>query len=64
MAWVHKKGRDSLNGAGCVPIPGTGNPVHMLENVKAVQLSFELTDDDMIEIEKAVPYEFGEGVDR
>lgn len=36
----------------------------MLENVKAVQLSYELTDDDMSEIEKAIPYEFGEGVDR
>jgi len=39
LAWVHKRGRDLLNGAGCIPIPGTGNPQHMEENVTAVKLS-------------------------
>jgi len=39
LAWVHKMGRDLLNGAGCVPIPGTGNPKHVEENVQAVKLS-------------------------
>jgi len=39
LAWVHKMGRDKLNGAGCVPIPGTGNPKHVEENVTAVKLS-------------------------
>ena len=37
LAWVHKKGRDALNGAGVVPIPGTGNPEHMEENATAVR---------------------------
>ena len=55
LAWVHKKGRDSLNGAGVVPIPGTGNPAHMEQNATAVALSYDLTDEDMAEIEACVP---------
>ena len=55
LAWVHKKGRDALNGAGIVPIPGTGNPNHMEENAKAVALSYTLTDEDMVAIETCVP---------
>ena len=55
QTWVHKKGRDSLNGAGVVPIPGTGNPNHMEQNATAVALSYDLTDEDMAEIEACVP---------
>ena len=55
LAWVHKKGRDALNGAGVVPIPGTGNPKHMEENATAVALSYTLSDEDMEAIETCVP---------
>ena len=55
LAWVHKKGRDALNGAGVVPIPGTGNPEHMEENATAVALSYTLSDEDMEAIETCVP---------
>jgi aryl-alcohol dehydrogenase-like predicted oxidoreductase len=55
LAWVHKKGRDALNGAGVVPIPGTGNPEHMEENATAVALSYILSDEDMEAIETCVP---------
>ena len=55
LAWVHKRGRDALDGAGVVPIPGTGNPNHMEENAKAVALSYTLTDEDMLAIETCVP---------
>jgi aryl-alcohol dehydrogenase-like predicted oxidoreductase len=55
LAWVHKKGRDALKGAGVVPIPGTGNPAHMEENATAVALSYTLTDEDMEAIETCVP---------
>jgi aryl-alcohol dehydrogenase-like predicted oxidoreductase len=55
LAWVHKKGRDALKGAGVVPIPGTGNPDHMEENATAVELSHMLTDEDMSAIENCVP---------
>ena len=64
LAWLHRKGRDALNGAGVVPIPGTGNPVHMEENVRAVALSYKLTDDDMQAIETCVPREAMRGLDR
>lgn len=52
-----KKGRDALGGAGIVPIPGTGNPAHMEENVKAVPLSYMLTEKDMQVIENFVPWD-------
>ena len=55
LAWVHKKGRDALNGAGVVPIPGTGNPDHMEKNAKAVALSYTLDNADMVAIETCVP---------
>ena len=55
LAWLHKKGRDALNGAGIVPIPGTGNPAHMEENVQAVALSYLLSEVDMREIEACAP---------
>ena len=64
LAWLHKKGRDALNGAGIVPIPGTGNPAHMEENVKAVPLSHALTEADMREIEACVPKAAMDGVAR
>ena len=64
LAWVHKKGRDSLNGAGVVPIPGTGNPNHMEQNSTAVALSYKLTDEDMQEIENCVPRESMAGLSR
>jgi aryl-alcohol dehydrogenase-like predicted oxidoreductase len=64
LAWVHKKGRDALKGAGCVPIPGTSNPAHMEENVQAVPLSYSLTDADMAAIEACVPKTAFEGVQR
>ena len=64
LAWLHKKGRDALKGAGCVPIPGTGNPSHMEENVQAVPLSYALTESDMAEIEACVPFTAMEGVAR
>ena len=57
LAWLHKKGRDALKGAGIVPIPGTGNPAHMEENVKAVSLSYSLTDKDIQVIEDCIPRE-------
>ena len=55
LAWVHKKGREALKGAGVVPIPGTGNPNHMEENATAVALSYTLSDKDMEAIEACVP---------
>jgi len=64
LAWVHKKGRDSLNGAGVVPIPGTGNPNHMEQNSTAVALSYKLTDEDMQEIENCVPRDSMAGLSR
>eukprot|EP00928_Gymnodinium_smaydae_P082741 TRINITY_DN66035_c0_g1_i1.p1 TRINITY_DN66035_c0_g1~~TRINITY_DN66035_c0_g1_i1.p1 ORF type:complete len:380 (-),score=77.37 TRINITY_DN66035_c0_g1_i1:214-1332(-) len=64
LAWLHKKGRDTLRGAGCVPIPGTANPAHMEENVKAVPLSYQLTEKDMNEIEACVPKAAMVGVPR
>ncbi len=64
LAWVHKKGRDALNGAGVVPIPGTGNPNHMEENAKAVALSYTLTDEDMLAIETCVPRKAMENLPR
>lgn len=64
LAWLHKKGRDMLKGAGVVPIPGTGNPAHMEENVRAVALSYALTDADMQAIETCVPKEAMRGLDR
>ena len=64
LAWLHKKGRASLNGAGVVPIPGTGNPAHMEENVKAVPLSYTLTEEDMQAIERCVPKAAMAGVPR
>lgn len=64
LAWVHKKGRDTLNGAGVVPIPGTGNPNHMEENAKAVALSYTLSDEDMIAIETCVPKKAMENLPR
>ena len=64
LAWVHKKGRDALNGAGVVPIPGTGNPNHMEENAKAVALSYILDDADMVAIESCVPRKAMENLPR
>ena len=64
LAWVHKKGRDTLNGAGLVPIPGTGNPNHMEENAKAVALSYILDDADMVAIESCVPRKAMENLPR
>ena len=64
LAWLHKKGRDALKGAGVVPIPGTGNPAHMEENVKAVPLSYSLTEEDMQEIETCVPKVAMDGLPR
>lgn len=64
LAWVHKKGRDALDGAGVVPIPGTGNPNHMEENAKAVALSYTLTDEDMLAIETCVPRKAMENLPR
>jgi len=64
LAWLQKKGRDALEGAGIVPIPGTGNPAHMEENVKAVPLSYTLTEEDMQAIEECVPKSAMEGVPR
>jgi aryl-alcohol dehydrogenase-like predicted oxidoreductase len=64
LAWVHKKGRDALKGAGVVPIPGTGNTKHMEENSKAVSLSYTLTDQDMENIEDCVPRNSMEGLPR
>ena len=64
LAWVHKKGRDALKGAGVVPIPGTGNPAHMEENATAVPLSYALTDADMEAIEACVPRSAMDGLAR
>ena len=64
LAWLHKKGREALKGAGIVPIPGTGNPMHMEENARAVPLSYALTDDDMSKIENCVPKSAMAGVER
>ena len=64
LAWVHKKGRDALNGAGVVPIPGTGNPEHMEENATAVALSYTLSDEDMEAIESCVPRKAMENLPR
>jgi aryl-alcohol dehydrogenase-like predicted oxidoreductase len=64
LAWLQKKGRDALKGAGVVPIPGTGNPTHMEENVKAVPLSYTLTEVDIKAIEECVPKNAMEGVFR
>ena len=64
LAWLQKKGRDALKGAGIVPIPGTGNPDHMEENAAAVALSYVLSDADMEAIEECVPKSAMEGVDR
>ena len=64
LAWVHKKGRDTLNGAGVVPIPGTGNPNHLEENAKAVALSYTLSDEDMEAIETCVPRKAMENLPR
>jgi len=64
LAWVHKKGRDALNGAGVVPIPGTGKPEHMEENATAVALSYTLSDEDMEAIESCVPRKAMENLPR
>lgn len=57
LAWLIKLGRSLLGDAGIVPIPGSGNMDHMLENCKAVELVDRLTDEDMAAIEAAVPKE-------
>ena len=64
LAWLHKKGREALKGAGVVPIPGTGNPAHMRENSKAVALSYTLSEADMGAIEECVPKSAMQGVER
>ena len=56
LAWLIKYG-NSINPAGVVPIPGTSNPAHVVENCKAAGLADRLTDEDMAEIETAVPKE-------
>ena len=45
------------DGAGIAPIPGTGNPARMEENIKAVPLSYMLTEKDMQVIENFVPWD-------
>ena len=55
LAWLLKHGNEMLGGAGCVPIPGTSNPAHIKENLKALELAKQLTPTDMAEIEAAVP---------
>lgn len=57
LAWLIKHGRNLLGDAGIVPIPGSGNIDHMLENCKAADLVDQLTAEDMAAIEAAVPIE-------
>jgi len=63
LAWLHKHSNELLDGAGCVPIPGTSSAAHLIENVHAVALAKTLTSQDMLEIETAVPKNWtGDGV--
>ena len=54
LAWLIKHG-NALLPAGVVPIPGTSNPKHVIANCGAAALADALTDEDMADIEAAVP---------
>ena len=50
-------GSKLLGDCGVCPIPGTSNPKHLEDNLKACGIAKSLTPEDMAAIEAAVPKE-------